>query len=404
MRMVRALIGVLAIIAVVPYAMARSLPLQQISLPAKFNITLYADNVPNARSLALSSSGTVFVGTRRAGKVYALQDRDGDGRAERRFIIASGLNMPNGVAVHNGALYVAEVNRILRFDQIESRLENPPKPVIISTDFPTDQHHGWKFIRIGPDGKLYVPIGAPCNVCMEYGYGVITRLNLDGSEHEIFAEGVRNTVGFDWHPGSKELWFTDNGRDHMGDDQPPDELNRASREGRHFGFPYCHGSDVLDPEFGLGHRCSEYTPPVQRLGAHVASLGMRFYTGKMFPKDYRHQVFIAEHGSWNRTTKVGYRISLVSLRGNKAVSYTPFATGWLQNESAWGRPVDIEIMADGSLLVSDDMAGVIYRITYQEDVVSEKRPAPVSATGNGSDMESTRASETTLFPLLNLQE
>ena len=366
MRMVKALVCVLAINAMAPHAMAATPSLQQIKLPPKFTISLYADDVPDARSLALAPGGTVFVGTRRAGKVYALQDRDGDGRAERRFIIASGLNMPNGVAVHNGALYVAEVDRILRFDQIETRLADPPQAVIVSDDFPSDRHHGWKFIRIGPDEKLYVPIGAPCNVCMEYGYAAITRLNLDGSEHEIFAEGVRNTVGFDWHPLSKELWFTDNGRDEMGDDQPPDELNRATRQGQHFGFPYCHGGDVLDPDLGLGHGCSEYTPPVQKLGAHVAALGMRFYTGQMFPKEYRHQVFIAEHGSWNRSSKVGYRISLVKLQGNKAVSYTPFATGWLQNESAWGRPVDIEVMPDGSLLVSDDSAGAIYRIGYED--------------------------------------
>lgn len=343
---------------------ARDLPLHHLVLPAGFKIELYSGNVPNARSLDLSPSGTLFVGSRQAGKVYAVRDNDGDGRAERVYVIASGLNSPNGVAFHNGSLYVAEIDRILRFDKIEWLLRTPPEPVVVSRDFPSDEHHGWKFIRIGPDNKLYVPIGAPCNVCLEYGYAAITRLNLDGSRHEIYANGVRNTVGFDWHPDTKKLWFTDNGRDQLGDDTPPDELNHAPESDLHFGFPYCHGGEVLDPEYGLGHQCKEYVPPVQKLDAHVAALGMRFYTGKMFPRDYHKQVFIAEHGSWNRSSKVGYRVSLVRLQGNKAISYTPFVQGWLQGESAWGRPVDIEIMKDGSLLVSDDMAGAIYRISY----------------------------------------
>ena len=347
-------------------AVARDLPLHLIKLPPGFKIELYAANVPNARSMTVSSNGTLFVGSRHAGKVYAVQDTNGNGRGDKVYVLAAGLNMPNGVAFYNGSLYVAEVNRILRFDDIERRLLNPPEPVVVSTDFPVEQHHGWKFIRIGPDEKLYVPIGAPCNVCIEYGYAVITRLNLDGSRHEIYAEGVRNTVGFDWHPDSRELWFTDNGRDQLGDELPPDELNRVPDEGMHFGFPYCHGGEVLDPEFGLGHRCNEYVAPAQKLGAHVAALGMRFYIGNMFPEAYRKQIFIAEHGSWNRSKKTGYRLSLVTLKGNRAISYESFAEGWLQGEKAWGRPVDIEHMADGSLLVSDDQAGAIYRISYTE--------------------------------------
>lgn len=345
-------------------AVARDLPLNLIKLPAGFRIELYAANVPDARSMSMSPAGTLFVGSRHAGKVYAIHDTDRDGQGDKVYVIAQGLNMPNGVAFHNGALYVAEVSRIIRFDDIENRLANPLPPIIVSVDFPTEQHHGWKFIRIGPDEKLYVPIGAPCNVCLEYGYAVITRLNLDGSRHEIYAEGVRNTVGFDWHPDTKELWFTDNGRDQLGDDLPPDELNHAADEGLHFGFPYCHGGEVLDPEFGLGHGCNEYVAPVQKLGAHVASLGMRFYIGDMFPSRYQKQIFIAEHGSWNRSEKSGYRVTLVTLNGNRAVSYEPFAEGWLQGQKAWGRPVDIEHMADGSLLVSDDKAGAIYRIYY----------------------------------------
>lgn len=373
--MVHRFMGMLLALAMAP-AIARDLPLQQIRLPPGFGIELYTANVPNARSLDLSPGGTLFVGSRHAGKVYAVRDSNQDGRGDKVYVIAKGLNMPNGVAFHDGALYVAEINRILRFDNIEAHLTKPPKPVVVSTDFPADKHHGWKFIRIGPDGKLYVPIGAPCNVCIEYGYAVITRINLDGSAHEIYAEGVRNSVGFDWHPDTHELWFTDNGRDLLGDDLPPDELNHAPMEGLHFGFPYCHGGEVLDPEFGLGHRCQEYVAPVQKLDAHVASLGMRFYVGKMFPAAYQKQVFIAEHGSWNRSKKTGYRISLVSLKANKAQSYETFAEGWLQGEQAWGRPVDLEHMPDGSLLVSDDKAGVIYRIFYNGDVTPPSRVQP----------------------------
>lgn len=352
-------------------APAGNLPLELIQLPPGFTLSLYTDKVPNARSMSLSPGGTLFVGSRH-GKVYAVSDSDHDGRGDTVYTLAKGLNSPNGVAFYAGSLYVAEIDRILRFDMIEGRLKNPPSPVVVSRDFPSDKHHGWKFIRVGPDNKLYVPIGAPCNVCLEYGYAVITRLNLDGSQHEIYAEGVRNSVGFDWHPDTKQLWFTDNGRDRLGDDIPADELNRVDHEGQHFGFPYCHGGDVLDPEFGLGHKCKEYVAPVQKLGPHVASLGMRFYTGKMFPAFYRKQVFIAEHGSWNRSEKIGYRISLVKLKDNKAVSYEPFAFGWLQGQAAWGRPVDIEQMADGSLLVSDDKAGAIYRISY--DAARAKLP------------------------------
>ncbi len=385
--MQRRLLGILCYLVIAP-AVARDLPLHLIKLPPGFKIELYAADVPNARSMSMSPGGTLFVGSRQAGKVYAIRDSNRDGRGDKVYVIARGLNMPNGVAFHKGALYVAEINRILRFDDIETHLSNPPQPVVISTDFPADKHHGWKFIRIGPDEKLYVPIGAPCNVCIEYGYAVITRLNLDGSEHEIFAEGIRNSVGFDWHPDSHELWFTDNGRDNLSDDSPPDELNRAPDDRMHFGFPYCHGGEVLDPEFGLGHRCAEYVAPVQKLGAHVAALGMRFYVGEMFPANYRKQVFIAEHGSWNRTAKSGYRLTVVSLSGDKAVGYETFAEGWLQGQAAWGRPVDIEHMADGSLLVSDDQAGAIYRIYYDGKAANRtslrraarQRPQPLPET------------------------
>ncbi len=339
-------------------------PLERIQLPPGFSITLYAE-VPGARSMTLSPAGTLFVGTREEGKVYAVRDRDHDGRADEVVVIASGLNMPNGVAFRDGALYVAEISRVLRFDDVEAKLA-AARRTVVNDSYPKDAHHGWKFIAFGPDGLLYVPVGMPCNICKkdDRRYGSITRMKPDGKGVEIFAEGIRNTVGFDWHPETKELWFTDNGRDWMGDDAPPDELNRAPKAGLHFGFPFCHGGDLPDPEYGKGRSCSEFVAPERNLGAHVASLGMRFYTGAMFPAEYRNQIFIAEHGSWNRSRKVGYRVTLVRLKDGHAASYEPFAVGWLEGERAWGRPVDVLVMPDGALLVSDDQAGAIYRITH----------------------------------------
>jgi glucose/arabinose dehydrogenase len=347
---------------------SRDLPVEKIKLPSGFTISVYASDVPGARSMALSHAGTLFVGTRDEGKVYAIRDLNHDGRADQVVIIARGLNMPNGVAFRDGALYVAEVSRVLRFDNIEARLENPPQPLVVNDSFPRDRHHGWKFIRFGPDGKLYVPVGAPCNICEpgDERYASILRMNPDGSGLEVFARGIRNTVGFDWDPGTRELWFTDNGRDMLGDDRPPDELNYAPQKGMHYGFPYCHGSNIADPEFGRKRNCSEFTPPAIELGPHVASLGMRFYTGTMFPPEYRNQIFIAEHGSWNRTRPIGYRVTLVRLQGNRAVKYEVFAEGWLEGERPWGRPVDVQVMPDGALLVSDDYAGAIYRIAYRK--------------------------------------
>ncbi len=346
-------------------AFCRDLPLDTIKLPPGFRISLYADNVPGARSMALSPDGTLFVGTR-GDKVYALPNRKHGKRADEVITLASGLDTPNGVAFRDGALYVAEVNRILRFDGIEARLRNPPRPVVANDHFPSATHHGWKFIRFGPDGMLYVPVGAPCNICEPdpARYAAIFRMKPDGSGLEQYASGVRNTVGFDWSPGSHELWFTDNGRDWLGNDVPPDELNHAPRPGMNFGYPYCHGRSIADPEFGGRHACGEFTPPAMELGAHVASLGMRFYTGAMFPEPYRNQIFIAEHGSWNRFPSIGYRITLVRLESGKAASYEVFAQGWLGTLTAWGRPVDVQVMPDGALLVSDDKAGVIYRISY----------------------------------------
>ena len=339
--------------------------LTQIELPEGFHIRVYAKGVPGARSLSLSPDGTLFVGTRSAGRVYAVRDEDGDHKAERVSILANGLNSPNGVAFKDGDLYVAEVSRILRYRNIEAHLDNPPQPEIVNDAFPTDRAHGWKFIRFGPDGLLYVPVGAPCNICASPDpYASIGRLDPATGDFEVVSRGVRNSVGFDWHPETGEMWFTENGRDWMGDDLPPDELNRVTADGQHFGYPYCHGTNIADPAFGAQRGCGEFVAPVQELGPHVAALGMRFYTGNMFPAEYRNQIFIAEHGSWNRTRKIGYRLTLVRLADDGAVSYEPFAEGWLQGESNWGRPVDVLVMPDGSLLVSDDQAGLIYRISY----------------------------------------
>jgi glucose/arabinose dehydrogenase len=343
----------------------QGLQLDKIKLPEGFRIDVYADNVDDARSMALSPNGTLFVGSRSAGKVYAVLDKDGNNRAEEVIAIASGLNLPNGVAFRDGDLYVAEATRILRYDDIESHLNDPPEPVVIKDDLPGDRGHTWKFIRFGPDGKLYVSVGAPCNICDPGDpYAAITRMNPDGTDFEVFARGVRNTVGFDWSPEG-ELWFTDNGRDWMGEDIPDDELNRAPREGLHFGYPYCHAGDVPDPEFGRGRNCSEFVPPEAKLGAHVAALGMRFYNGTMFPPEYRNQIFIAEHGSWNRVIPIGYRVVLARIENNSVTDTEVFADGWLQGGTSWGRPVDVQVMPDGALLVSDDRAGAIYRISYQ---------------------------------------
>lgn len=347
---------------------SKDIKLDDIRLPQGFSISLYAE-VDDARSMALSPEGILYVGNKDGDKVYAVQDTDNNGVADKKWVIASGLNMPNGVALRNGDLYVAEVSRILKFPQIGKSLAKPPAPQVVYDKFPTETWHGWKYIAFGPDGKLYVPVGAPCNVCDkgESLYASITRMNADGSGLEVFARGIRNSVGMTWHPETGELWFTDNGRDMLGDDLPPCELNNAPRAGMHFGFPFCHAGTIADPEFGKVKPCTGFTAPAQRMGAHVAPLGLKFYSGAMFPAAYRNQLFVAEHGSWNRSKKNGYRIMLVKMSNGKVTGYEPFATGWLKDDTQQvsGRPVDIVQMADGSLLVSDDKRGAIYRITYK---------------------------------------
>ena len=338
-----------------------------ITLPPGFSIAVYAADVPNARQMALGPSGVVFVGSLAEGKVYAVVDRDGDGKADAVHVLASGLRQPSGVAFRNGALYVAALNRILRFPDVARDLAQPPKPEVVSDAFPSDTHHGWKFIAFGPDGRLYVPVGAPCNVCPPPTalHATITRLDLAGGKPEVIARGVRNSVGFDFDPATKDLWFTDNGRDWLGDDSPPDELNHLTRVGEHFGFPFCHGDSIRDPEHNAGRACDQFTPPARLLGPHVAAIGMRFYTGTMFPEKYRGGVFIAEHGSWNRSKPIGYRVTFVKIDQGRATSYEPFAEGWLKGQSASGRPADVLVMPDGALLVADDKAGRIYRISYR---------------------------------------
>lgn len=333
--------------------------LDDIVLPPGFSITVYAE-VPNARSLALGDNGTVFV-SNHGNSVYAVV---AEGDSTRTIELIDGLKTPNGIAFHDGDLYVAEVNRLIRYANIESNLQQVPEGEVLAIELPSRKHHGWRYIGFGPDGMLYVSIGAPCNICDDAGFAQIVRMKPDGSQREVFASGVRNSMGFTWHPDTDEFWFTDNGRDMLGDDLPPDELNRAAESGLHFGYPYCHGGALLDPKFGSGRNCDDYAAPAQNLGAHVAALGVRFYSGDMFPDEYHGQIFIAEHGSWNRSKKIGYRITLVRLENDVPVSYEPFAHGWLQNESVAGRPVDLLVLGDGSMLVSDDHADKIYRISY----------------------------------------
>jgi glucose/arabinose dehydrogenase len=340
--------------------------LDSIILPPGFQIEIYAEEVENARQMALGDNGTLFVGSRKAGNVYALTDDDGDQEADRKFLVDHNLSLPSGLEFREGSLYVGAVNRVLRYDGIESRLENPPDPQLVTDRLPGKKHHGWKYLRFGPDGLLYIPVGAPCNICDEPGHAQIRRMHPDGSAMEVFAEGIRNSVGLAFHPDSGELWFTDNGRDYLGDEIPSCELNHASRSGLHFGFPYCHQGDLSDPEFGQGRDCGVYVSPVVKLGPHVAPLGLAFYTGDMFPAEFHHQLFIAEHGSWNRSEKIGYRIKLVRFDDTgKVAGQEVFAQGWLQGEDVWGRPNDVLVMPDGALLVSDDFANVIYRISYR---------------------------------------
>ena len=339
--------------------------LDRLKVPDGFQVALYSDQVPDARDMAVGSKGTVFVGSSNAGEVYALTPGASAAAPPKVRVIASGLRLPSGVAFHNGDLYIGDLGTVYKLADIENHLDNPPKPAVVTDTLPNETHHGLRFIAFGPDNKLYVPVGAPCNIC-DPGpdHGLLLRMNADGSDRQVVARGIRNTVGFDWQPSTGHLFLTDNGRDMLGDDLPSDELNVITKMGQNFGYPYCHQGDTLDPQFGKGKSCKDYTPPVLKLGAHVAGLGVRFYDGKQFPASYRNALLVAEHGSWNRSKKSGYRVMTVRLDGSKVISYQPLITGFMRNEQAWGRPVDVQPLSNGSVLISDDMNGAIYRLSH----------------------------------------
>ena len=354
-------------------AAADKLPVSQLKVPKNFNIEVYAGGMANARSLRIGEKGTVFVSTRLLDKIYAVVDKDG--KREVKTLV-SGLYRPNGIVLHDGTLYIAELNKVSKIDNVEARLDNPPKPILIYDDLPSDEPHGWKFLTVGPDNKLYFNVGAPCNVCVpSSAHAQIRRINLDGSGAEVVARGTRQIVGMDWHPVLKQLYFTENQRDWLSEDLPQDKLNRLTHPGQdNFGFPYCGGGNVPDPQFGWGHSCDEFTKPIALLGPHSAPLGMRFYTGNMFPREYHNAIFIARHGSWNKTTKIGGDIVVAKLNADGTVkSIEPFITGFLVNNNYIGRPVDIELMKDGSILISDDWNGAVYRVTYGSPRVSMRR-------------------------------
>ncbi|HXJ78963.1 MAG TPA: PQQ-dependent sugar dehydrogenase [Candidatus Methylomirabilis sp.] len=344
---------------------ADKLPIGKIKVPPGFKVEVWVPEILDARGLRQGDKGTVFVSSNFvAAKIYAVVEKGGKREVKT---IAEKLMLPNGIEFYKGALYVATPKAITRYDDIENTLDKPRDPVLVYDKLPGVVPHGWKFIKIGPDGKLYVPVGAPCNICLPSDdYAQIRRINLDGSGMEVVARGVRNTVGFDFHPKTGELWFTDNQRDWLTEDLPNDELNRLTNPGhQHFGYPYCHQGDLLDPEFGWGLSCADFTKPVALLGPHAAPLGMRFYTGKMFPEKYRNAIFIARHGPWNRSNKYAADVIVVYLNANGTVkSWEPFMTGLVENNTYLGRPVDVLVLKDGSLLVSDDHAGAIYRISY----------------------------------------
>ena len=347
---------------------ADKLPIEKLKAPKGFKIELYAAGVGNARTLRQGDKGTVFVGSRLLDKVYAIVDK-----GEKREVkpIYSGLYRPNGLAFKDGVLYIAELSRISKVEKIEDNLDNPPKPVVIYDDLPKDEAHGWKFLTIGPDDKLYFQVGAPCNICMPSpAHAQIRRINLDGSGAEVVARGIRQIVGMDFSPITKQLYFTENSRDWLSEDIPEEKLNRLTQPGKdNFGYPYCHQGNIADQEFGWGHSCDEFTKPIALLGPHTAVLGMRFYTGNTFPSEYRNAIFIARHGSWNRTKKIGGDIVVARLSEDGAVkSIEPFITGFIENNNYVGRPADVEFVKDGSMLISDDFNGAVYRVTYSSTV------------------------------------
>lgn len=351
----------------------QSQELDKLVLPDGFSIEVYA-KVRNARQMSLGDDGTVYVGTRSraGGRIFAIPDADGDGKADEVITIAGGLKTPSGLTYHNGDLYIGAISRIYKISNITNNFRDNPDPEVFYADLPDKTHHGWKFLEFGPDGLLYIPIGAPCNICEpDEEFASMNTMDINNPDAGItqYAKGIRNTVGFDWDPATGDLWFTDNGGDGLGDEMPADELNRAPTSGLHFGYPYIHQGDTQDPKFGEGKSPADYTPPAQKLAPHAGAIGMAFYKGDMFPEKYKNNIIIAEHGSWNRTDEAGHTghmLTLVTIEDGKAVNYEPFITGFLQNNEAWGRPSDVLELKDGSLLVADDDADVVYRVTYSK--------------------------------------
>ncbi len=343
---------------------ASEIPVDKIKVPAGFKVELWASGINNARTMTWGDKGTLFVGSRVAGQVYAIVDKGGTREVK---VIAKGLELPNGTAFKDGTLYVAEISKIWKFENIEANLDNP-QPKLVYDTLPKDQPHGWKYLAFGPDGKLYFNIGAPCNICLPPDtHANISRINPDGTGFEYVAHGVRNSVGFDFHPVTKQLYFATHGRDWLGDDSPSDRLDVVTKKGQHFGYPFCHAGDTLDPEFGKGKSCNDYVKPILKTGPHIAGNGVEFYTGSMFPPEYKNRIFLAQRGSWNRTKKIGFRVAMVTLDAKGGVAkYEPFAEGWLQGDQIWGRPVYTRMMKDGSLLISDDYAGAIFRVSYSK--------------------------------------
>jgi glucose/arabinose dehydrogenase len=344
---------------------ASEIPLASYKLPPGFKAEIWASGMPGIRALVRGDNGKYYAGTRGIGRVYEITDAGG---ARTSRVVVDKLVQPAGVAYRNGSLIVMAIDKVLRFDGIATNPNAAPVDMTAAFQLPKEQHHNWKYIAFGPDGKLYVPFGAPCNIC-EPGaeYAQIRRYNADGSGMEVIARGVRNTQGFDWHPVTKELWFTDHGRDWMGDDGPEDELNRMARTGQNFGFPYCHAGGIPDPDIARANACSGVTLPVTTMGPHAAAMGVHFYTGSMFPAEYRNAMFVARKGSWNRTKKFGYDVVVVRADASGASARVePFMTGFMNpaDDSFSGRPTYFLQQPDGSLLVSDEQLGAVYRISY----------------------------------------
>jgi len=353
---------------------ASEIPIDKLKLPPGFKIEVWATGMPGARAMARGDNGKIYIGTRAIGRVYELSD---NGKERSSRVVVDKLVQPAGVAFKNGSLYVMAINKVLRYDGIEKNPTVAPVDLTAKFNLPPEQHHNWKYIAFGPDGKLYVPFGAPCNICElpTPEYAQIRRYNPDGSGMEVLATGVRNSVGFDWHPTTKQLWFTNHGRDWMGDDKPNDTLSRMQKTGLNYGFPHCHQGNMPDDVIKKDNPCAGVEQPVALMGPHSAVMGMKFYTGNMFPAEYKNAAFVARKGSWNRNQKIGYDVVMVkSSADGKNAKVTPFITGFMNpaDQSFWGRPAYLLQMPDGSMLISDEQLGAIYKVTYKKQQVAAK--------------------------------